>query len=187
MIADKKWEKDYDWGPGTRDWAMRYLCVMLVPSPGSLVPLFGGIYMKRFFFVAVVLITAVLAISCSSTKAVKKVTQDSKMATESFAVINAIKEAYVKKDVLATENNTTKDGLKAISGVVKSFDSAELDFNPVLVEIEDSTVSVNVSWKGTWNKGGKTTQEQGMAVFVLKGTPLKVDAILRANPFKYPE
>jgi hypothetical protein len=143
--------------------------------------------MKRFSFVAIVIMTVVLAVSCSSTKAAKKVTQDSKMATESFAVINAVKDAYVKKDMLTIEKNTTTDGLKAISSVLKRFDSAELDFNPVLVEIEDSTVNVNVSWKGTWSMGGKTSQEQGMAVFVLTGTPLKVNSILRATPFRYPE
>ena len=142
--------------------------------------------MKRLLFVAVVLIMAVLAASCGK-KAVKKVSEDSRTATETFAVVDAIKKAYLKKDVLEIEKNTTRDGFREISSMMKSFDSAELDFNPVLIEIEEGTVSYNVSWTGIWTKGGKKTEERGMAVFVLKGMPLKVDAVLRANPFKYPE
>jgi len=142
--------------------------------------------MKRLLFVAVVLIMAVLAASCGK-KAVKRVSEDSKIATETFAVVDAIKKAYLKRDLLEIEKNTTKDGFREINSMMKSFDSAELDFNPVLVEIEEGTVNLNVSWTGAWTKDGKTTQERGMAVFVLKGMPLKVDAVLRANPFKYPE
>ena len=142
--------------------------------------------MKRLLFVAVVLIMAVLAASCGK-KAVKKVSGDSKTATETFAVVDAIKKAYLKKDVLEIEKNTTRDGFREISSMMKSFDSAELEFNPVLIEIEEGTVNYNVSWIGTWTKDGKKTEERGMAVFVLKGMPLKVDAVLRANPFKYPE
>ncbi len=142
--------------------------------------------MKRLLFVAVVLIMAVLAASCGK-KTVKRVSEDSKIATESFAVVDAIKKAYLKKDISGIEVNTTKDGFREISSLMKSFDSAELDFNPVLVEIEEGTVTYNVSWTGTWTKNGKTTQQRGMAVFVLKGVPLKVDAVSRANPFKYPE
>jgi len=142
--------------------------------------------MKRLLFVAVVLIMAVLAASCGK-KAVKRVSEDSKIATETFAVVDAIKKAYLKRDLLEIEKNTTKDGFREINSMMKSFDSAELDFNPVLVEIEEGTVSYNVSWTGTWTKDGKTTQERGMAIFMLKGAPLKVDAVLRANPFKYPE
>ena len=142
--------------------------------------------MRRHLFVTVILIMAVLAASCGK-KAVKKVSEDSRTATQTFAVVDAIKKAYLNKDVSEIEKNTTRDGFRAITGEMKSFDSAELDFNPVLVEIDEGTVNLNVSWIGTWTKGGKTTQERGMAVFVLKGMPLKVDAVLRANPFKYPE
>ncbi len=142
--------------------------------------------MKRLLFVAVVVIMSVLAVSCG-TKTVKKVSEDSKTATETFAVVDSIRKAYLKKDVFEIEKNTTKDGFRDIRSVMKTFDSAELDFNPVLVEIEEGTVNFNVSWNGTWRKGEKTTQERGMAIFVLKGMPLKVDAVLRANPFKYPE
>src|SRR5208337_3917757 len=99
--------------------------------------------MKRLPFVAVVLIMAVLAASCGK-KAVKKVSEDSRTATQTFAVVDAIKRAYLNKDVSEIEKNTTRDGFRAITSEMKSFDSAELDFNPMLVEIEEGTVSLNV-------------------------------------------
>lgn len=127
-----------------------------------------------------------LSASCGS-KEVKRVSEDSKTAIEAFSVIEEIRDSYVKNDLALIEKNVTKDGFKAISSVLKSFDSVELTFNPVWVEIEGDHVNVNISWKGKWQKAGKITEERGMAVFVLKGRPLKVDNILRTNPFKYPE
>ena len=108
--------------------------------------------MKRLLFVAVVLIMAVLASSCGK-KTVKKVTEDSKTATATFTVVDAVKKAYLARDVFEIQKNTTRDGFKEISSVMKSFDSAELDFTPALVEIEEGTVNYNVSWTGTWMKG----------------------------------
>ncbi len=142
--------------------------------------------MKRLFCLALLLIMVVFTVSCGK-KEVKKVTEDSKIATESFALIDEIKEAYLKRDVFGIEKDTTQEGFKEITSFIKSFNSAELIFTPVLVEIDGGTVTVNVSWKGTWKRDGKTTEDRGMAVFILKGVPLKVDAVLKANPFKYPE
>ena len=142
--------------------------------------------MKRLVLTAVVLVMVVFVVSCGK-KEVKRVSEDSKMATETFAIADEIKDAYLKRDLFAIERNTTRDGFKEISNVIKSFDSAQLTFSPVLVEIDGGNVNLYVSWKGAWLKDGKTTEDRGMAVFVFKGVPMKVDAILRGNPFKYPE
>ncbi len=135
---------------------------------------------------AVVLVMAVLVVSCGK-KEIKRVSEDSKTATETFAIADEIKDAYLKRDLFDIEKNTTRDGFKQIASVIKSFDSAQLTFSPVLVEIDGGNVSLYVSWKGAWVKDAKTTEDRGMAVFIFKGVPLKVDAILRGNPFKYPE
>lgn len=140
--------------------------------------------MKRFL--ALTLIMLVFVVACGK-KEVKKTSEDSKLATEAFAIADAVRMAYLKRDINALESNTTREGFRAVSGVLKSFDSAELTFNPVLVELEDNAVNVNISWAGKWLKGGKTTEERGMAVFVMTGRPLKLSGIVRTNPFKYPE
>lgn len=140
--------------------------------------------MRRLLIFAFIILAFV--VSCGK-KEVKKVSDDSKLATEAFALAETIKDAYVKRDMDTLARNTTKEGLRTISGSMKVFDSAVVTFNPVWVEIDGDVINVNISWTGTWQKSGKTTEERGMAVFVMKGRPLKVDNVLRATPFKYPE
>jgi hypothetical protein len=146
--------------------------------------IFIGGLMRNFipFFLIVI---ALFIFSCGKTE-VKKISEESIIATEAFSTLERIKEAYTNRDIRSIEKFSTKDGFKKIVGSMKTFDSVELTLNPVLVEIENERVSVNVSWKGTWKKEGKTIEERGMAVFILKDRPLKVDDILRSNPFIYP-
>lgn len=139
--------------------------------------------MKRLL--VYVIIGFILTTSCGKGE-VKKVSEDSKIATEAFALAEKVREAYAKRDLSSIERNSTREGFRTISSALKSFDSVDLTFTPAWVEIEDNVVYLNISWKGMWQKSGKTFEERGMAIFVLKGRPLKVDNILRANPFKYP-
>ena len=141
--------------------------------------------MKRLLMLALVIL--VLTASCGGKKEVKKVSAESLAATEAFALAEILREAYLKKDLNTIEKNSTNKGFREISMAIKSFDSAELSFNPVWVEIEAGVVNMNVSWNGRWNKAGKITEERGMAVFIMKEKPLRVDAILRSNPFKHPD
>ncbi|HAK89251.1 MAG TPA: hypothetical protein DHV16_06560 [Nitrospiraceae bacterium] len=140
--------------------------------------------MKRFLIAAI--ITALFIAACGK-KEVKKVSEDSRVATEAFALAETIRAAYANRDMSAIEKNSTREGARAIIGGMKAFDSVNLTFNPAWVEIDGDTVNLNVSWKGIWKIGGKTIEERGMAVFVLKGSPLKTDNVLRANPFRYPQ
>lgn len=129
---------------------------------------------------------ALLLLSCGK-KEVRPVSPESKIAQEAFGLAETIRNAYIKNDRETLERSSTKDGYRELIGVIKSFDSAELTFTPTWVEIEDSVVSVNVSWKGTWIAGGKRTEDRGLAVFVFEGRPLKLSQVLRANPFRQPE
>lgn len=141
--------------------------------------------MKRL--VLVMLVLPLLVASCGGKKEVKRVSEDSRIATEAFGVAEAVRDAYARKDIGAIENNTTKEGFQAVSRGLRSFDSVDLVFAPIYVEIIEGTVNLNISWKGVWKRGGTESEERGMAIFVLKGRPLRVDTVLRANPFRYPE
>jgi hypothetical protein len=140
--------------------------------------------MKRLLALGLILLVFVVA--CGK-KEVKRVSADSKMTTEAFAVVEKLRAAYLKNDFSAIQQNTTRYGYSSIANARKSFDSAELTFNPVLVEIFGDTVNVYISWNGTWKKNGKTFEDKGLADFILKEKPLKVDEILRDNPFSKPE
>jgi hypothetical protein len=132
------------------------------------------------------LVVSVLIVGCSK-KEVKKVSEDSMLATEAFSVAESLRQAYINRDTRAMEQVTTKDGYRAMLSSLKAFDTVDLTFTPALVDIEEAAVYMNVSWRGKWQKGQKTTEERGMAVFILKGRPFKLDGIIRGNPFIYPD
>jgi hypothetical protein len=135
-----------------------------------------------FSFLSLFLLLA----SCGK-KEVKQVSEDSKTAQQAFMLSEEIKNAYIKNDLSTLEKNTTKDGYKDIIESRKLFDSTDLSFTPHWVEIDGSTVSLQVSWKGIWTVKGKSIEDRGLAVFVMEGRPLKLTKVLRDNPFRKPE
>jgi len=140
--------------------------------------------MKRLLALCVILVVFVAA--CGK-KEVKKVTPDSALTTEAFAVAEKLREAYVKNDRATIEKYTTRAGYLSMANARKSFDSAELTFTPALVEIYGDTVHIYVSWNGTWKRGGKSIEDRGLADFILREKPLKLDEVLRTNPFSKPD
>jgi hypothetical protein len=118
---------------------------------------------------------------------VKPVSEDSKIAQEAFKLAEIIKNAYVKNDRVTIQRNSTKEAYQEFISAMKSFDNAELTITPRKVEIEDSTVYLNLTWNGTWSVGSKRTEDRGMAIFVMEGRPLKLSRVLRSNPFIQPE
>jgi hypothetical protein len=128
-----------------------------------------------------------LLLSACGGKEAKKVSPESLLAQEAFELAETLKSAYVEKDRARLEAHSTESGYRELIGSMKSFDGAELSFTPTWVEIQDSTVHLTLSWKGTWSMKGKSTEDRGMAVFVFEGTPLKLSQVQRANPFRQPE
>jgi hypothetical protein len=135
----------------------------------------------------IVLLTLIIFLTSCGKAEVKPVSPESKITQEAIRLIETIRDAYVNNDRDTLERNFTKDGYRELISTIKNFDSAELTYTPTWVEIEDSVVSVNVSWKGTWIAGGKKTEDRGLAVFVFEGRPLKLSQVLRVNPFRQPE
>jgi hypothetical protein len=133
-----------------------------------------------------VIITAFFLISCGK-KEVKTVSPESKLAIEAFELAEILRKAYVRNDRETLQERSTSEGYRDMLGVMKSFDRAELTFTPTWVETDDKTVSLTVSWKGTWTVREKLTEERGIGVFVMEGRPLKLVQVLRANPFRQPE
>ncbi|MCX8069246.1 MAG: hypothetical protein N2738_01945 [Thermodesulfovibrionales bacterium] len=138
--------------------------------------------MKKFFFF---LLVVTLILSCGK-KEVKKETLEGRTAKEAVSLVESLRMAYVKKDRQELERLTTAQGLKTVLHHIGSFDSIDLTFTPVWIEIETNKTTVNVSWKAKWIVSDKSFEDRGMAIFELKGQPFKVDKILRANPFTMP-
>ena len=131
------------------------------------------------------LVIGLMLISCGK-KEVKPVSQESKVTQEAFALAEAVKNAFVAKDTITLQKNSTERGYKDITANTKTYDRVEISFNPRWVEIENNQLYINISWKSTWITAGSSTEERGMAVFLMEGTPLKISRILRGNPFIYP-
>lgn len=136
---------------------------------------------------SILMLTSLLFLVACGKKEVKPVTDESKTAQEAFELADTLRKAYEKNDKSGLEENSTTEGYRELISAIKSFDRAELTFTPTWVEIKDSSVSLNISWKGTWTVRGTVTNESGLAVFVLEGSPLKLSKILRENPFRQPE
>jgi hypothetical protein len=145
----------------------------------------GDSTMKKLLAFGLIL-TLVFIVACGK-KEVKKQSFDSKLTVEAFAVAENLRQAYLKNDRDLLEKNTTRLGYDAIVGARKGFDSVELVFVPALVELYGDSTHVYVQWNGVWKKGEETFEDKGLVVFVMKEKPLKLDNILRANPFNKPE
>jgi hypothetical protein len=137
--------------------------------------------------ILLLLLTGGLFLTACGKKEVKPVSQESQLTQEAFKLAETLKIAYLKNDRTTLERNATTNGYKELASGIKSFDSAELSFTPTWVEVQDSTVNLTISWKGTWVVKGKTIEERGLAVFILEGKPLKLAQIQRSNPFRQPE
>jgi len=136
------------------------------------------------------LVAALLILaSCGGKKEVKKaaLTGDAAIAKEAISLAESLKDAYLRRDKAAMKALCTKNGYLVLIGSIKDFDSAEIEFTPTRVDIENSRVLLYTQWQGRWSSNGREFTNKGLAVFELKGSPLKLNDILRANPFRQPE
>ncbi len=140
--------------------------------------------------VLLLLLVGMMLVSCGK-KEVKQASQESKLAQEAFALAETIKKAFMGKDNITLQKNSTEAGYKDITantrGYARGYDSVEFTFTPRWVSIENNRLHVNISWKSSWVVSGRSKEDRGMAVFLMEGTPLKVSGILRGNPFVMPE
>ena len=135
--------------------------------------------------ILLLLLVGVLLVSCGK-KEVKQVSQDSKITLEAFALAETVKNAFVVKDDITLKKSSTEAGYRDIMENTRAYDRVELTLTPRWVEIEKDQLHVNIAWKSVWVVSGKSTEERGMAVFVMEGVPLKISKILRGNPFIFP-
>lgn len=143
--------------------------------------------MKKLLILFIIISCATFFFACGSKKKVKQPSTEYLYTTESFNVVDSIRIAYQNKDYVGIRKYCSESAYRAIITSIRPFDKAEIEFTPVLVEIEDDVIKLYVSWNGKWKYLGTETEERGMASFLLKGKPLKVEKIIRGNPFKYPD
>ncbi len=139
----------------------------------------------RYLFLIVFIAFAL--VSCGGGKKIKPPAPEAVMAKKAFEVANAIKRAYVNKDLAALKRYCTKRGYLSIIASMKEFDSAVLVFKLRWVEIKKDHMILYLDWQGSWKIKDKTFEEKGLAALSFVGNPPLLDDILRANPFGQPE
>ncbi len=142
--------------------------------------------MRKTALLLTVMFAASVLFSCGK-KEVKFASQESKTAEEVFTLTERIREAFIKNDRDTIRRYSTESGFKEVTANKKPYEGVELTFTPRWVEIEQTQVTLNVTWKSIWTAAGKKTEDRGMSVFVMEGKPLRLSGILRTNPFIFPE
>lgn len=139
--------------------------------------------MRKILILSLIL----LLFACGGKKQVKQPSSEYLYTTEAFKVVDEIRVAYQKKDNAGIRKNCSESAYREIIASIKPFDKVEIEFIPVLVEMEEDSIRLYVSWNGRWSYLGTEIEERGLTSFLLKGNPPKVEKILRGNPFKYPD
>lgn len=134
-----------------------------------------------------ILFLILLLLACGGKKSKKESSTEYLYFNQAFKVVDQIRLSYQLKDNEGIRKHTTESAYKDIVSSIKPFDRAELEFTPVLVEIEGDNVKLYVSWNGKWSYLGKDYEERGLVNFLLRGNPPKVEKIIRGNPFKFPD
>jgi len=139
--------------------------------------------MRRF----IIFILILLLFGCGGKKQVKSFSQEYSYTNQAFKVVDEIRQAYQNKDNAGIRKNCSESAYREIIASIRPFDKAELEFTPVLAEMEKDGYRLYVSWNGKWSYLGNETEERGLAIFLMKGNPPRVEKILRGNPFRYPD
>lgn len=143
--------------------------------------------MRNLIILCIILPFVTFLFSCGGKKEVKQPSMEYLYTTEAFKVVNDIRIAYQNKDNAGIRRYCSESAYREIISSIRPFDKADLEFTPVLVEMEGDIIRLYVSWNGKWKYLGTETEERGLASFLLKGNPPKVEKILRGNPFRYPD
>ena len=132
------------------------------------------------------LISLMLLMACA-TEEEKQPPAEGKLADEAFVLIDLIKQKYEENHIRDIEDNCSSAAFKDINLNMRKFTSAHLEFTPKTINVSrTNTVRVSMTWRGAWKVGTRDEARQGLVVFVLEGTPLKLVAIEKASPFKQP-
>ncbi|GAB6183451.1 hypothetical protein [Thermodesulfovibrio hydrogeniphilus] len=134
-----------------------------------------------------IFIVFLLLFACGGKKQVKQPSQEYLYTTQTFKVVDEIRQAYQNKELEKIKQYTSESAYRDIIASIRPFDKATLEFTPVFAEIIGDETRLYVSWNGKWSYLGKETEERGLASFLLKGNPPKVERILRGSPFRYPD
>jgi len=138
--------------------------------------------MKRaFLFILILLITST---GCAVKEEVK-LSEESVTARNAISAVDAIKDAFIKKDRAAIQEKV-ESGLsyEILNGL--TFDSADMSFTVRMINISSLKVMVHLNWHGTWITGGSEARDRGVGIMVFNKDTMKLSQVDGDNPFHFP-
>ncbi len=142
--------------------------------------------MRTKYFTLILLSSILFTLPSCAKKKLTPTPFEARIGNTSVSVMQEFKDAYEDRDISEMRRLSTSDGFRQISVLMKDFDIAELDLNPKWLDIKDKEILLYMSWKGKWIKNNDTTNERGLALFILKRDSMRLDQVMRSSPFIYP-
>ncbi len=138
--------------------------------------------MKKLYLIIIPII--LFSFSCGKDNV--KPSEDFLLSNDAFNSVNLIKDAYEGKDQNALQGRLDSS---LAERVIKNlfFEEARLTFTLRLIKISESTVTVNLNWRGTWKTvKNKELKNRGVADLVLNKETMNLIQIDGDNPFLTP-
>lgn len=136
---------------------------------------------------AIIAAMAVLALIACAGDSETPPSIDGELTQESVDLLEAVKNAYVSKNMSDMEQYCFPEAYASILRDLRKFKSASLTMEPRWVEIrEGGAVFITMQWEGVWKLDKSEEKRQGIALFELNGKPLKLKSIVRGSPFGQP-
>jgi hypothetical protein len=137
--------------------------------------------MKKISFLFILII--LMSFSCGKDKV--KPSADFLLSNDAFNSVNKIKDAYEGKDRYTLQGHLDS---RLAESVIRNlfFEEASLTFTPRLIKISESTVTVNLNWRGVWKTSNKELKNRGVADLVLNKETMTLIQIDGDSPFLTP-
>lgn len=132
---------------------------------------------------SLVLLMLVALAGCASDEA-RVPSPEVVIAGEAFDLAIEIRDAFIDTDSSDLKSLCSETMYQKLADTMGTFRGLSLDFTKRWVDIDtDGMVHLYIAWQRKGEYAGKDASGAGMAVFVLKGSPLMLEDILRENPF----
>lgn len=133
-----------------------------------------------------ILICTAFLVGCGTQA--KRPSQDVLIAGQVLKHVERLRMAYSARDMVAMEALIMPEAFREIRYGVKQFSSVDITMEGQWIDIkEDGSIEVRISWAGRWHiDRSLEATDKGVAVFVLSGSPLRLEKVRGLSPFAAP-
>lgn len=118
----------------------------------------------------------------------KRPSQDVLIAEQAMKHVERLQAAYSARDLTGLETLCTPEAFSKIRFGIKPFSSVDIKMDSQWIDINTSgEVELRIAWAGRWHlEKGLEATDNGTAVFIIAGSPLKLSKVRGSSPFDAP-